>query len=214
MINLLVTIFGGLLLIGGFFGMSFGFATPPNFGLFIVGLISSVFGIILMIFFAGRINLSTKSRSPKSPKSRPKITKQLPKQVTAKDKKGPIERIEKNVKPAAKSSPKIKPVTPKPVKPAPKVKSEKDLKEIKPISTRPVPKKVNQQSDKKIVEKTTKPPEFSKEQPKKPVTVARGLQSQKPTPKTDSEAVPKTSPPKPTPKASKEKPHPVKPVLL
>ena len=54
MINLLVTVFGGLLLILGFYGMSFGFSTPPNFGLFFGGLVSSVFGIILMIFYASR----------------------------------------------------------------------------------------------------------------------------------------------------------------
>jgi len=212
MINLLVTIFGGLLLIGGFFGMSFGFATPPNFGFFILGLVSSVFGIILMIFFAGRINLSTKS---KSPKPKVNITKQLPKQVKAKDKKGPIERIEKNVKPAAKSSPKIRPITPKPVKDAPKVKSEKDLKEIKPITSRPIPKKINQQNDKKIVKKTSEPPEFSKEQQKKPVTVSRGLQSQKPTTKTpNSEKESKSPISKTAPPISKEKPNPIKPVLL
>ena len=180
MINLLVTIFGGLLLIGGFYGMSFGFAAPPNFGLFIIGLISSVFGIILMIFFAGRINLSSKSKSPKS-------SSKIPRKVKAKDKKGPIERIEKNVKPAVKSSPKIKPTKPKPVKKAGNVTADKkpvkELKEIKPVSTRPVPKKVNQKSvDKDIVEKTTKPPEFSKEQSKRPVTVARGLQSQEVSP--------------------------------
>jgi len=212
MINLLVTIFGGLLLIGGFFGMSFGFATPPNFGFFILGLVSSVFGIILMIFFAGRINLSTKS---KSPKPKVNITKQLPKQVKAKDKKGPIERIEKNVKPAAKSSPKIRPITPKPVKDAPKVKSEKDLKEIKPITSRPIPKKINQQNDKKIVKKTSEPPEFSKEQQKKPVTVSRGLQSQKPTTKTpNSEKESKSPISKTAPPISKENPNPIKPVLL
>ena len=98
MINLLVTIFGGLLLILGFYGMSFGFSTPPNFGFFFVGLCSSVFGIILMIFFAGRINM-TRSESEK-PKV--KITQIAPKHVDAKPKKGPIERIGKNIKPAAK----------------------------------------------------------------------------------------------------------------
>ena len=205
MINLLVTIFGGLLLIGGFYGMSFGFATPPIFGLFIMGLISSVFGIILMIFFAGRISLSSKSRSPKS-------GSKIPKQVKAKDQKGPIERIEKNVKPAVKSSPKIKPIRPKPVKKAGNVTADKpvkELKEIKPVTTRPVPKKVNQKAvDKDIVEKTTKPPEFSKEQPKKPVTVARGLQSKEVSP-TETDATSKE-----TPKMSKETPRPIKPVLL
>jgi hypothetical protein len=177
MINLLITIFGGLLLIGGFYGMSFGFGTPPDFGLFIMGLISSVFGIILMVFFVGRINLSMS----KSSKPRPKITKQIPKQVTAKPKKGPIERIESSVKPPAKTSPKIKPKKPaKAAEKKPKVskESEKKLKEITPVSSRPVPKKVNASATKPQMDnktKTTEPPEFAKE---KPVTVAKGLKSE------------------------------------
>jgi len=226
MINLLVTIFGGLLLIGGFYGMSFGFATPPDFGLFIVGLVSSVFGIILMIFFSGRINLSSKSKNPK-----PKIQKQIPKQVAVKDKKGPIERIEKNIKPPAKSKtkPKLKPIKPKPVKEVPKKSSEKsetELKKIEPVISRPVPKKINSNEEKELIEKTSKPPEFSKEQSKRPVTVTRGLQAQQKVPSApktstepESKIVPipvnKTSEAKtvPTP-ISKEKPLPIKPVLL
>ena len=105
MINLLVTVFGGLLLIVGFYGMSFGFSTPPNFGLFFGGLCSSVFGIILMVFFASKVDLS---RS-KSSKPRNKIPKMAPKPVTGKAKKGPIESIGKNIKPPAKTSQKIKP---------------------------------------------------------------------------------------------------------
>lgn len=220
MINLLVTIFGGLLLIAGFYGMSFGFATPPNFGLFIVGLISSVFGIILMIFFSGRINLSSKSD-----KSRTKLPKQTVKPVTAKEKKGPIERIEKSIKPPAKS--KIEPII-KP-KPSPELSksstenSEKELKQIEPIRSRPVPKKVNTAEEKEILEKTTKPPEFS-EGVKKPVTVARGLQAPN---KEPNELKPTPNPIKPQPKiipkpVNKTKPKmdnvkkhdPVKPVLL
>lgn len=228
MINLLVTIFGGLILIAGFYGMSFGFATPPDFGLFIVGLISSVFGIILMIFFSSKINLSSKSKKPK------KLPKQTVKPVVAKEKKGPIERIEKSIKPPAKSkkTPQIKP------KPSPEVsktskKPEKELKKIEPISSRPVPKKVNTADEKEIIQKTTKPPELSN-QDKKPVTVARGLQTPnkepsnvKPTPKpetTQPKIVPKPAAsqprivPKPVnktkPEKSNEKTGPVKPVLL
>jgi hypothetical protein len=232
MINLLVTIFGGLLLIAGFYGMSFGFATPPDFGLFIVGLISSVFGIILMIFFSGRINLSSKSDKP-----RKKLPKQTVKPVTAKEKKGPIERIEKSIKPPAKSktAPKIKP---KP-KPSPEVskpstkKPEKELKKIEPIQSRPVPKKVSAADEKEILEKTTQPPEFS-QHPKKPVTVARGLQTPTKEPEAKLTPKPETSQPKiPKPETSQprivpkpvnkikpsttdnvKKPGPVKPVLL
>ncbi len=67
MINLLVTVFGGLLLILGFYGMSFGFSTPPNLGLFFGGLVSSVFGIILMIFYGSRINLSGTNQKNQRP---------------------------------------------------------------------------------------------------------------------------------------------------
>lgn len=200
--------------------MSFGFATPPDFGLFIVGLISSVFGLILMIFFSGRINLS------KSDKPKQKLPKQTVKPVTAKEKKGPIERIEKSIKPPAKSktTPQIKP---KP-KPSPDVskssseKPEKELKKIDPVHSRPVPKKVNAAEEKEILEKTTKPPELSGET-KKPVTVARGLQTPtkepvKTTPKPEASQpriVPKPiNKIKPSPTDNTEKPGPVKPVLL
>jgi hypothetical protein len=223
MINLLVTIFGGLLLIAGFYGMSFGFATPPIFGLFIIGLISSVFGIILMIFFSSRINLSSKSKKPK------KLPKQKVKPVINKEKKGPIERIEKSIKPAAKSkiTPQIKPKPSPEVSKASSEKPEKELKKIQPVITRPVPKKINTAEENEILEKTTKPPELS-DQTKKPVTVARGLQ--KPTNEPNKvEPTPKSVTPKPvapqprivpkpvnkkTPEKPGEKPSPVKPVLL
>ncbi len=238
MINLLVTIFGGLLLIAGFYGMSFGFATPPIFGLFIVGLISSVFGIILMIFFSSRIDLSSKSKKPK------KLPKQKVKPVINKEKKGPIERIEKSIKPAVKSktTPQIKPKPSPEVSKASSEKPEKELKTIQPVLTRPVPKKVSTAEENEILEKTTKPPELS-DQTKKPVTVARGLQKPtnepnkvEPTPKpvtpkpvTPKPVTPKPVTPKPvapqprivpkpvnktTPEKPDEKSNPVKPVLL
>ena len=105
--NLFVTIFGGLILILGFYGMSFGFSTPPNFGLFFGGLCAAVFGIILMIIFATKVDLSR----PNVEKPRATATKVTPKHVDAKPRKGEIDNIGKNIKPAAKprSSQKIKP---------------------------------------------------------------------------------------------------------
>ena len=105
--NLLVTIFGGIILILGFYGMSFGFSTPPNFGLFFGGLCAAVFGIILMIIYATKINLSR----PNMEKPRATTSKVTPKHVEAKPRKGEIDSIGKNIKPAAKprSSQKIKP---------------------------------------------------------------------------------------------------------
>ncbi|MFZ0442376.1 MAG: hypothetical protein WAL81_07060 [Methanobacterium sp.] len=183
MINLLVTVFGGLLLILGFYGMSFGFSTPPNLGLFFGGLVSSVFGIILMIFYASRINLSgNKSEKPKA------ISKVVPKHVNSKPKKGPIESIGTNIKPAAtkpvkqssKTKPKPKPVSidqTKPVETAP----EKPVKKIIPVTSRPVPKKVSKEpSDSSLKDKelkTSTPPEFSKEKTKKIVPVSKNLKS-------------------------------------
>ncbi len=177
MINLLVTVFGGLLLIAGFYGMSFGFSTPPNFGLFFGGLCSSVFGIIIMVFFSSKIDLSrSKSSKPKN-----KIPKQAPKPVTGKAKKGAIEKLGQNIKPPAKpakSSQKIKPVKTKPIsayeKPVvpSKPEKEKPMKKIIPVTSRPVPKKVNPVSKDELpksekILKTTTPPEMSMEKPKK-----------------------------------------------
>ena len=181
MINLLVTVFGGLLLIVGFYGMSFGFSTPPNFGLFFGGLCSSVFGIILMVFFASKVDLS---RS-KSSKPRKKIPKMAPKPVTGKAKMGPIESIGKNIKPPAKPAKKINPKKPRPavspkksrppVSPvkktiSEKLKEEEPMKKITPVTSRPIPKKVKKPSSEELAHKevkTTSPPEFSKEEPKK-----------------------------------------------
>jgi hypothetical protein len=182
MINLLVTVFGGLLLILGFYGMSFGFSTPPNLGLFFGGLVSSVFGIILMIFYSSRINISgAKSEKPKA------IPKVVPKHVDSKPKKGPIESIGTNIKPAAKpvkqsskTKPKPKHVSidqTKPVETAP----EKPVKKITPVTSRPVPKKVSKEpSDSSLKDKelkTSTPPEFSQKQPKKIVPVSKNLES-------------------------------------
>ena len=201
MINLLVTVFGGLLIILGFYGMSFGFSTPPNFGLFFAGLCSSVFGIIIMVFFASRINMT----GSETEKPQVKMAKIAPKHVDAKPKKGPIERVGTNIKPAAKpkSSPKIKPkpkpvsidktkpvsekpVSEKPVSEKPvseKPVSEKPVKKINPISSRPVPKKITKQpsEDKEKKEnetKTSTPPEFSKEGIKKAEPVSKDLKSE------------------------------------
>jgi hypothetical protein len=105
--NLLVTIFGGILLILGFYGMSFGFSSPPNFGLFFGGLCAAVFGIMLMILYATKVDLSR----PNVEKPKATTSKVTPKHVDIKPRKGEIDSIGKNIKPAAKpkSSQKIKP---------------------------------------------------------------------------------------------------------
>jgi sugar-specific transcriptional regulator TrmB len=90
MINLIVTVIGGLLVIGGFYLMYLGLIIPPNPLSFFIGLIAAVFGLILVIFFGSKVDLSregTITTKPVVPAiidgSTPKIT---PKKVV-KDKK-------------------------------------------------------------------------------------------------------------------------------
>ena len=196
--NLLVTIFGGLLLILGFYGMSFGFSAPPNFGLFFGGLCAAVFGIILMIIYATKVDLSRPNvQKPKA------TSKDIPKHVEAKPRKGAIDSIGKNIKPTAKpkSSQKIKPkpkqvsvdktkqnVTPEKIKEPAEVNkteppvskkdtTEKPVKKIIPTTSRPVPKKISKEpedlSKKERELETATPPEFSKEKPKRIVPVSK-----------------------------------------
>ena len=90
MINLLITVFGGLLIIGGFYSMSFGFSTPPDFSLFTLGICSSVLGLILVVIFGSRIDFSKKgTQAP--------ITKEIPRQALKKEIKN--EKIGKPIRP-------------------------------------------------------------------------------------------------------------------
>lgn len=109
MINLVITAFGLLLLILGFYLMSFGFGTPPNISFFFVGLCFAVFGVIIIVFFGGRISLSEfKVPSPKV--AIPKKEKKAP--------KGPKGITPKKIKIG------------KPIKPKPKAKGTEELKKM------------------------------------------------------------------------------------
>jgi len=56
MINLIITAFGIVLVIGGIYAMyNWGFATPPNILAFFIGLLLAVVGMVLVVLFAGRI---------------------------------------------------------------------------------------------------------------------------------------------------------------
>ena len=74
MINLIITIFGVLFVIGGVLAMTLGFSTgttPPNPIAFFIGLIVSVLGMISVIMFGSRIergNLKIPSSEKKMPK--------------------------------------------------------------------------------------------------------------------------------------------------
>ena len=215
MINLIVTVFGGLLLILGFYGMSFGFYTPPNIGFFFGGLFSSVFGVMLAVFYGSRVNLS---RSPSKPRT--KIPKQTPKPVTRMTKKGALENLGKNIKPPAKPAKPTPRIKPKP-RTIPMDKSspalseipepEKSSKKITPVMTRPEPKKINKGPDKDLSAsekglKTTVPPELSNEEPKMVAPISKDVKSKEDLPPIKPVLL------KETPKEKTDKQKEVKPV--
>lgn len=73
MINLIITALGIVLVVGGFYAMSFGFSTPPNPLLFFMGLFISVLGAISVIMFGSRIesgNLNIHAPEMKMPKKK------------------------------------------------------------------------------------------------------------------------------------------------
>ncbi len=106
MINLIITIFGGLMIIAGFYAMYWGFAIPPNILFFFVGLILAVVGMFLIIMFSSGIELpegrvSSKSRtipsSTPAMRARPKPVKVEKEIIVSKEakKKETLKTIEK-----------------------------------------------------------------------------------------------------------------------
>lgn len=140
MINLIVSVFGALLVIGGFYFMYLGFNIPPNPVAFFVGLIASVFGLILMIIFGSRINLS------KGATSKPKKVKTPKAAVTApiKPKKMPV-KDRKPSKPAPE---------PRAIKPKPRVKEQAKFGPVS-TSTPPIKKEKDTSAGKAITPKKT-----------------------------------------------------------
>ncbi|MBI4813806.1 MAG: hypothetical protein HY802_05780 [Methanobacterium sp.] len=112
MINLIISVFGALLVIGGFYFMYLGFNIPPNPVAFFVGLIASVLGLILLIFFGSRIDFS-KGAMPKPKKAKtPKAAVTAP----VKPKKMPV-KDKKPSKPAQTPEPRA-------IKPKPRIREE------------------------------------------------------------------------------------------
>ena len=155
MINLLVTVFGGLLLIGGFYGMSLGFSAPPNILFFFLGLCSSVLGLIIMGLFGSKIDFSRQEISaPKKMAKKPSKTQMMPKGAVKKEK---LEKISKTIK----TEPNTAKGKEKPVKPKPKVK------QAEPIPTKGNPVKFTPNN----VE--------GKEKPVKPIPKIKPVKSKK-----------------------------------
>lgn len=160
MINMIVTIFGLLLVIAGFYLMYLGFLTPPNLLSFFLGLILTVLGMIIMILFAGGASLplgSSSSKKVSSPKtSRTNALKGL---TVSK----PSKKDETSPKPVKRKVPPIRP------RPAPKEETSPAPKEETPTATKPpVEKKPEKEESKKATPKPeeTKPPEPVKKAPK------------------------------------------------
>ncbi|NYB52720.1 MAG: hypothetical protein HVN35_09205 [Methanobacteriaceae archaeon] len=96
MINLIISVFGVLLLIGGFYFMYLGFKIPPNPVAFFVGLIASVLGLILIIVFGSRVDLSRKTipkpektKTPKKAVAKPIKPSKIPVKDQIPSKKAP-----------------------------------------------------------------------------------------------------------------------------
>lgn len=210
MINLVVTIFGGLMIIAGFYAMSFGFATPPNILLFLLGLIMAVAGLFLVIIFSSGIEMSEKRvttapRSVPQPipvmKARPKPVKVEKKVSKEEKKKETLETIEK-------------------IKPQPRIKKPKKVDrpdmsnnatEVETPRTPPEPIGAKEIKPKKKVDigrSTTLPPDAAKspelkksiEKPVKPETTERIM----PVKKTKPETVEKAEPSEPSKPAEQE----------
>ena len=72
MINIIITALGVVLVIGGFYAMSFGFLTPPNISFFFTGLVLTVIGAMTVIIYGSKIDfedfrskkVSTSSSTP------------------------------------------------------------------------------------------------------------------------------------------------------
>ncbi len=203
MINLIVSVFGGLLVIGGFYLMYLGFNIPPNPIAFFLGLIASVFGLILMIIFGSRVNLSKgpmpTPRKVKTPKAA--ATAQIkPKKMPVKDKipskTAPIteSRVIKP-KPRVKEEPKFGPSSTS----TPPIKKEKTAPVGKAITpkkkteTPPTPFK-SQKMDEKTAstnKATTLPPDLAtkpKAQPKKIAPVKKATSNTEPVIKKEDKA--------------------------
>jgi len=64
MINIVIAALGVVLVIGGFYSMSYGFRTPPSISFFFMGLVITLLGVLLVIIFGSKINMAEFKTSP------------------------------------------------------------------------------------------------------------------------------------------------------
>lgn len=169
MINMIVTIFGLLLVIAGFYLMYLGFLTPPSPLAFFLGLIMTVLGMIIIILFAGSTGRSAALISNKK-ESSPKTTRTNALKGLAVSKtpeKETPEQEKSSPKPVKRKVPPIRP------RPAPKDQTgttqppveTKEGEESKKIT--PQPKENTPEPVKKVkIEKIETPPKVREEKEK------------------------------------------------
>ncbi|MDO9046039.1 MAG: hypothetical protein Q7U35_12180 [Methanobacteriaceae archaeon] len=135
MIYLLITLAGVVFLFLGLIGMYFGFQTPPNILSFLAGLISFVLGLMAVILFAGKIDLSSLKKSVPVADETSEVKSTMTKRS--------FENVRSDKKPS---------ITKKPVKPAkiaPKITPKKAVN-----ATETSKPKVSKSPEDTIVEKT------------------------------------------------------------
>ncbi|MBC7118949.1 MAG: phosphatidylserine/phosphatidylglycerophosphate/cardiolipin synthase family protein [Methanobacteriaceae archaeon] len=174
MIYLLITLGGVGLLILGLYLMTFGFGIPPNFGLFLLGLCLFVAGMLMVVLFAGSMDLQSLKVETTSmiPERRPAKRRKPAKGVRT-PRPSILEKLKSEIKPKKRaekvsseepSKKKPKPEKPKPAgRPGPS-SMEKLKSEIKPKKR--VEKVSGEEPSKKRPKPAKKPLPSSMEKPK------------------------------------------------
>ncbi|MDI9623957.1 MAG: hypothetical protein QFX38_03610 [Methanothermobacter sp.] len=106
MIYLLITIGGVGLLIIGLYLMTFGFGIPPSFGLFLLGLCLFVTGMLMIVLFAGSIDLqSLRIETTTTPKRK---TTKKPTRTSRTPRPGIMEKLKTEIEPTKEREKPIK----------------------------------------------------------------------------------------------------------
>ena len=113
MINMVIATFGVVLVIAGFYAMSYGFKTPPDIPFFFIGLFITVLGILQVVIFGSKIKSSRKrvSKSKKSAKDSKNVVK--PKEMSVHEIKPEVSKKSDKKKNVEQTPEKIKPVSAK-----------------------------------------------------------------------------------------------------
>lgn len=188
MIYFLITLGGmGLLIIGAYL-MTFGFGIPPSFGLFFLGLCLFVTGMLMIVLFAGSIDLqSLKVETAPIPKRKTsKKTKAIPKSVR-RPRKGIMEKLKTEIEPEkVVEEPPTKPKLKKVETPTQELPKEPKKDKTQKTARKPRPsmgEKLKTEKEKETPSKPTKAP-----------TPIKPIKKPQPTEKPKTEIKPKKEP--------------------